>query len=444
MLDNDFKEVRQSLQQILMESNSDSDLFLIKKCLLENISFQLPATSASDRLIGIREWYRNSKKIFSSHNATKDLLGSGNSAVLGGFMRQSEAIRTYIEFESGEKLRWYFGKAEWPEIPDGSKFLYWIKWSAACIPFVWKSFFSNERANWALLIRELNDTAVFMYWLRKHDVKRLYDFLPYELESNWISFLCRERGIETIKIPSSGPLATHNSILMADKIVLSSPYHLEELGIFKDSIRYKSILKWGPERAMTYIDRYRSNKPVATHSVIGFYSHASWLRLAQDHADVGLNIPEAEEKLLNDLFRYVKENKEFRLRIFLHPRERAKDMLEATKLYYNQKLGEGNYEFSDFNKATTACFEDAGIAMAAFSTILFERLFAGYKTLIGNYGIPSFPIKNSNLNHICFSDYNRLCYLIEKTKGENDSEFFNRNKLEDYLWSSYPSWKKEA
>jgi hypothetical protein len=166
--------------------------------------------------------------------------------------------------------------------------------------------------------------------------------------------------------------------------------------------------------------------------------------LAQDHADVGLNIPEAEEKLLNDLFRFVNENKEFELRIFLHPRERAPETIDATKVYYNSKLGEGSYQFNDFSKPTTACFEDAGIAMAAFSTILFERLFAGYKTLIGNYGIPDFPITGSNLNSICFSDYNRLSELIEKSMQESDTEFFNRNQLEDYLWSQYPSWQLKS
>jgi hypothetical protein len=441
MLANDFREVRRSLQKILAESNPDSDFFLAKKCLLENISFQLPATAAKDPLIGLREWYRNSKKIFSTHKATSKFEYDGNTAVLGGFMKQEKAIRSYIEFESGEKLTWYFGKAEWPEMPETARFSYWIKWTFACFPFVFRSVFSSNRANWALLIRELNDTTVFMYWLRAKNIKRLYDFLPYELESNWISILCRERGVETIKIPSSGPLATHNSVLIADKIVLSSPYHLEELGIFKNSIRYNSLLKWGPERALNYINRYRSNAPKPASSVIGFYSHASWLRLAQDHADVGLNIPEAEDKLLNDLYRYVSEHKEFTLRIFLHPREKAPDVMDATRNFYNSKLGQGNYEFSDFNKATTDCFEDATLAMAAFSTILFERLFAGYKTLIGNYGIPSFPLKGSNLNAICFSDYERLSFLVEKSTKESELEFFKSNHLEDYLWSSYPSWQ---
>jgi hypothetical protein len=441
MLANDFKEVRQSLQEILAESSPDSDLFLTKKCLLENISFQLPATAALDRLIGFREWFRNSKKIFSSHKATTKFREGGTSAVLGGFMRQSPAIQSYIEFESGEKLTWYFGKAEWPEMPEGSRFFYWLKWTLACTPYIRKSIFATNRANWALLIRELNDTTVFIHWLRKNNVKRLYDFLPYELESNWISLLCRKLGIETIKIPSSGPLATHNSILIADKIALSSPYHQEELKIFSNSIRYKSLLKWGPERAQTYIQRYRKNKPESSGKVIGFYSHASWLRLAQDHADVGLNIPEAEEKLLNDLFRFVNENKEFELRIFLHPREKENDMIEATKVHYNSKLGEGKYQFNDFAKHTTVCFEDAGIAMAAFSTILFERLFAGYKTLIGNYGIPDFPLQGSKLNEICFSDYSQLSKLIEKSIHESDSDFFERNQLEDYLWSQYPSWQ---
>jgi hypothetical protein len=225
---------------------------------------------------------------------------------------------------------------------------------------------------------------------------------------------------------------------------LSSPYHHEELKVFSNSIRYESLLKWGPERALTYIERYRTYKPESSKSVIGFYSHASWLRLAQDHADVGLNIPKAEEKLLNDLFRFVNENKEFELRIFLHPRERAPEMIEATKSYYNSKLGEGKYQFNDFSKPTTACFEDAGIAMAAFSTILFERLFSGYKTLIGNYGIPDFPLKGSNLNAICFSDYNRLSLLIEECTRESDSDFFKRNKLEDYLWTQYPSWQMRS
>jgi len=444
MLIKEFKEVRKSLKKILSsykrENETISNEFLVRTCLLENISFQLPATAADDPWIGLREWIRNSRKIFSSQTAIKELDAKGNVAVIGGYTAQSEAIVKYIEFESGEKLNLYFGKAEWPQMPKVNKLLYWILWSHACMPFVLKCLFSKYRANWALLIRELNDTAVFMFWLKFYQIKRLYDFLPYELESNWISWLCFQRGIEVVKIPSSGPLATHNSILISDKIVFSSPYHFEELKVFNHSIRYKKILKWGPERAFQYINRYQREKPISHPKVLGFYSHASWVRLSQDHSDVGMNIPEAEELLLKDLSRFVTENPNYSIRVFLHPREKAKDVLNQAVTYYGQMLGKGRFHFANFEVPTTASFEEAEIALSAFSTILFERLFCGYKTMIGNYGIPSFPINGSDLNHICFGSYERMSELIVRFSLVNELEFFEQTNLVDYLWNSYPSW----
>lgn len=417
-----------------------SDLVLLRTCLLELVTFQLPAESARDRWIGFREFFRTTRKIFSAREAARRMNDGEGTAILGGYMPYDVLITRYIEFESAEKVNWYIAKAEWPCGMEGKKFSYWLSWARYAFPLALKCIFDQRRTNLGLLVRELHDTAILMHWLKSHQIRVLYDFLPYELDSNLISLLCREDGINVVKIPSSGPLSTHNKIMIGEEIVFSSPYHEEEYALLKGTIRCNHIRRWGPEKAYTYIDKYRFHRPAANSGTIGFYSHGSWLRIESDHADVGLNIPEAEELLLKDLARLSSARPDLRIKVFLHPRERHESVMERTRAYYQERLGSA-VEFSDAGVPTAHSFADAEIAVAAFSTILFERLFCGYKTLIGKYNIPGFPIEGSNLNHICFSDFDQLMVHINQILAMTDDEFFVKKGLNAYRWDQYPAYR---
>lgn len=417
-----------------------SNEWLVKQCLLHNVSYLLPARASRDRLIGFRVLRKSTRDIFRTHIATRQLQPGNEYAVLGGFMKHQDLITQYIELEAKRKIGWYVAKAEWPEVAGSARFRFWWKWFWFVLPFAFKCTVARNRQNFALLIRETADTALLMHWLAKNRIKHVYNFLPYELDSNLISMLCRERGITVTKIPSSGPLATHNRILICDEVAFSSPYHFEEYQLFRHSIRAGSILKWGPERAFTYLKKYM-HAPVETPPyTIGYYSHGAWIRQSDDHAADGLNIVYAETKLLEDLRKFLANHPDYTLVVFPHPRERNEKRWNDTVRFYNGFLPDSGYSFAEQGVPTAMSFDKVDVAVAAFSTIVFERMFCGFKTLIGNYGIPGFPISGSTLGNICFNSSESMSAKIAAASGQSAEEFFSTNKISDYRYHNYPQY----
>ncbi|MBL7943065.1 MAG: hypothetical protein JNM00_09880 [Flavobacteriales bacterium] len=403
------------------------------------MSYQLPASAERDQFIGFREWWRSTRNIFRKHRAVLR-YNEQPTAILGGFMKSHEVITAYIEKETGQKIGVYLAKAEWPEVSGKGRFRFWLRWSLFSIPLMWKCLDSPRRSNLALLIRECADTALFMHWLRKTGIRHLYDFLPYEIDSNLIALCCRQRGIRVTKIPSSGPLATHNRIMLGDEVVFTTPYQQEEFEKYTSTIRIPTVLKWGPEKAYTYISLYRPTRPSTPPKSLAFYSHGSWLRLSEDHSADGLNIASAEHQLLCDLRSFIAAHPDFQLTVFVHPRERAKEKWDATVAHYETLLGRGNFQFGPMGTPTSSAFHYADIALAAFSTINYERLFCGYKTLIGNYDIPGFPHEGSQLRAICFDSYVKMEALIMRVSEISHDDFFHTFNLEGYRYDQFPGY----
>ena len=50
---------------------------------------------------------------------------------------------------------------------------------------------------------------------------------------------------------------------------------------------------------------------------------------------------------------------------------------------------------------SSSIFELADVGVGTMSTVLFERLLAGYKTLFYTQDMPFFPVSISNLSSIC-------------------------------------------
>jgi hypothetical protein len=168
-----------------------------------------------------------------------------------------------------------------------------------------RAMFSPYRQGEALSIAEVMEIAYILHYMKAQDINKVYDFVPYEIDSNFMYVVFKEAGVEVVKVPSSGPLATHHKILLADDVVFSTPYHLEEYNKFRDSFRVNTILAWPPERAFQYYPKYKNDPPAAAPSTIGFYSHGEWLRKLEKHSAYGGRIGEAEETILRYLGRYV-------------------------------------------------------------------------------------------------------------------------------------------
>ena len=86
---------------------------------------------------------------------------------------------------------------------------------------------------------------------------------------------------------------------------------------------------------------------------------------------------------------------------------------------------------------------EADLGVAVYSTIVFERLFFGYKTLLFPYGMEGFPIEGSSFGNICPNTPDKLYDALGKNLPLTRESFFEINNLKDYTWKSYPSFVVE-
>jgi hypothetical protein len=106
--------------------------------------------------------------------------------------------------------------------------------------------------------------------------------------------------------------------------------------------------------------------------------------------------------------------------------------------HYRRCIGHDAFEIFTQPGGTSQHFAKAEIAIAAFSTILYERLYSGYKTLIGNMFIYEFPMNQSALNSICFKTQAELEEMLKRF-GDMDAEtFFTTTGLSNYRLEAYP------
>ena len=425
-----YSDARNILSIILRTPQGATDEALVRQCLLDNMSYRLPKQAATDRMIGLREawrWWKNRHRsaINQGDGTNSDLLIVSGKAQLGGAMEYVTACTLtspgYVVCKD-ELFGDLTAQEKW-------KHLFF------CLQMVWRCFFSPKRANEALLIREVTEWTSVLRLTAHKRTQKVYNFIPFEKDTNLLSLLFKQKGIHHVLIPSAGPLATHNHTLLGDELIISTPYHKEELKKFHHTIRVQRVTRWIPERAQLYIRRYLS--PLATTpKTIGFYSHGSWLRAMQSHADNGLRLEYAEERLMQDLSRFLKKYPEYRLVIFAHPREKKVDILQRSREYYSRFFDMNQVEFTGAEVKTAFAFEKVDLAVAAFSTIQYERLFCKFKMLIGNYGIPDFPLPGSALQSICFNSYDAMESLLLKSAALSADDFFTSFGLEEYTFES--------
>lgn len=437
-----FKHVVNSYRS-LKSTAPGTDAFLAWKCMCENMTYRLGDDADRTPTIGFRVIVRTLRKIRSGGDALRRIEGGDpSSAFYDGLFNAVDARIAYVEAETGTRPGWFICQEEAPGVLRGK--LCAAVFVTVAFPLALRCLFSaHQRVNRALHIQQLAEVTAVRHLLAANNIKIIYDNAPYLIDSNWRYVLLSDLVREYIKLPSPGPLKTHNAITLCDTLVTTSGYHEEELPHLND-VRFKKKLKWVVEHAYGYIHRYRNGSlPEPKPKTLGFYSHASWLRKAQGHRSDGLHIDQAEDTLLLFLRNYLKHRTDYSLVIFLHPREKREDTIEKTKAHYTDRLNGVSFSFAPAQLGTAQCFEMVDIALAAFSTIVYERLFCGYKMLIGNIGIQGFPISSSNLNALCFSDEVAMADKIESITELNNNAFFETYNLWNYHHSNYPTLAKK-
>lgn len=306
--------------------------------------------------------------------------------------------------------------------------------------FFWLGSFSKNRVAYALLIKEGVEWMNLFVILKRNRIKELYMFCIYEKDSNMLSYLLMKRKVKVNKITSEVPLTFANKIIVADKVILCFNYQKEELEAYRESMFFNETETWLPEAQGAYLHLYKDKKFQVPQQVIGFYSSAFWLRKKLNHSIADVGSYDVEEQVLKYVSEYLVKHKNLRLTIFTHPYEkRMEETWEDTQNYYRSVLDSTIIERVDVTgkeTISTQTFNAVNIGISVFSTIMFERINLGFKTILTPMDKKDFPLVNSPFRNICAYSKEELFLKLDRNMNLSKDEFFEENSISNYVNSS--------
>ena len=77
-------------------------------------------------------------------------------------------------------------------------------------------------------------------------------------------------------------------------------------------------------------------------------------------------------------------------------------------------------------------FDDINIGVSLYSTLMFERIYLGFKTILAPFDYDDFPIKQSSLNQICVHNIQQLYTKLDVNLKLTTIDFFETNHLKNY------------
>lgn len=276
--------------------------------------------------------------------------------------------------------------------------------------FIPITLFSKNRVNWSLIIREYIETIGLIKLVSKKGIKIIHFFSPAEKDANFLYLVLKKiSNVHIYKHPSPGALIAHNQFLMTDTLVLSSHYQKEEYQLqLNKTISCQAIEFWPPENSKSYLDFYKNNKKEPNFK-IGFYSHGGWLRKQTNLSNALFANPSDEEECLKVVIAFIKKH-HLPLKIYLHPKE--KQNIEKTKSYYFNFLNKEEFEFYTEHLNSSFDFQSVEYGIGAYSAILFERDYCGFKTLVWREKQGKFPLLGTAFYKNSFDNINELTNKI--------------------------------
>ena len=242
-----------------------------------------------------------------------------------------------------------------------------------------------------------------------------------------------DAGIIVNKIPSEVPLVFFNQTIVTSTLSFCFAYQKEEYDNFKKTMFVRSTQNWAPELYLLSPERFRDkrNELINQTKTIGFYSSANWLREKLGDVDLGHNDRENEELLLDALIK-ICNKRNLALEIYLHPLEKKEKHTANVKSYYEAIINQGNVSIGSLFKASIESFDQVNLAVSLYSTLMFERIFFGFKTILAPWGYPEFPIKGCPFNNICAKDIPDLEKKILHNLPLSRQDFFDKNNIKHY------------
>ena len=413
--------------------NKKSPLYYAGKSLSQ-ITFRLPNESKNDFFITIRIFKRILFNLFKRKKAFLKLNQNTHTAIFDGNHHAFELRDRYIKTYSGEDCSAFISKNDLIYfLSIYLAFFYVVILISSFIPIFFISLFSKNKFHFPLMIQEFIETIQLVYLVKTHHISKIHYFCIYERDSNICAFILMKLGVYINKIPSEVPLCFFNKTIIANELSFCFAYQKEEFDVFTKTMFVEKTNLWAPEQILNAPKRFLTPHKNEKNSMydIGFFSSGNWLRTQLGDIDLGHNDKENEELILRGLIDYAQKNN-LKLRLFLHPLEKKCQHKESSEVYYKEFLQHKNVTIADTSISSIEGFDDINIGVSLYSTLMFERIYLGFKTILAPFDYSDFPIKQSSLNEICIHNMQQLYAKLDVNLKLTTIDFFEMNHLKSY------------
>ena len=278
----------------------------------------------------------------------------------------------------------------------------------------------------ALLVHEREEWKALSQVCQDQAYSEVHFFSPYEIDANFLAEILMAQGVEVIKYPSPGPLSGHNSLVVADALAISNAYQEEEINTGQITLKVKKTFPSKPENWEKFVV-HKVGAQVVPKYRVAYYSSATYLREQNYSTTAYIGSEQSEIQLLKSIALFLSKQGST-LAIYLHPKEKKADSV-VVENYYRELLGKG-FDYDLVFEDTVLSFADVDVAVGTYSTVLFDRVYCGFKTLFYTSGIVDFPLPSSALKMLCISDINllheSLVHQLDCPKEEIFTEDLNR------------------
>ena len=265
----------------------------------------------------------------------------------------------------------------------------------------------------------------------------------FRIENGFMTAYLRRCGLRSDVVVETTPMAPYNRHLLADTVTLTNPYHVDEARAFAASARVGGYRLWGPTDAPSLERTYDGVDAPDLPGVVAVYTQGYWLRVRRGTCDAttaAVMVP-LEDEFAGIVAELARRNPEVRFVVFPHPMERR---------YFAETGDRGpawfegieNVAFSaDGEGGSTGAFRTVGLGLTTVSTIGFDRVYMGYRTLFYTGNSPQIDTSvPSRFNALFFRDRERFAAAVEterlRTHAESMAAHFDAG--------SYPPWSAAA
>jgi hypothetical protein len=295
--------------------------------------------------------------------------------------------------------------------------------------------FNKNSNKWSLVLGEIVLNIILIKGLKENGVKKLIYPFAFHKDTNLTALLCHKHGIYCHKIPSSNPIKNFYTSVLADKFSFTAPFQQYEYQNLKKNWLVKDFDQFPITTFHVLKSHTVEQKGEAPNFTIGIFTRGMWLRKKKGMPLLGNNEDIAEEQMLEAVKSLIhKQNSGIKKIILLfHPLEKSSlDQYNESKAYYSGFFDFESIEYSPIHVSSPEQFNQFDVGIASISSVIYERLFCGYKSMLAPIQIKGQLFEDEHIQHIVAQTKEEVIQKLEVLMQMTNQTFFRKFELQDY------------